>query len=144
MLIGEHRHTLDSKKRVALPAGFRRAIGKQVVITRGLDVCLFVYPATTWRKMAEKISVLPLGQADSRRISRFLLAGAVETEVDSLGRVLIPDYLKDFAGLKIRVVIAGMNDRLEIWDERRWRQETERIEKQADVVAEKLGQVGVL
>ncbi len=144
MLIGEYRHTLDSKKRVALPAGFRRALGKQVVITRGLDVCLFVYPASAWRQTAEKISRLSLGQADSRRLSRFLLAGAVETEIDSLGRVLIPDYLKDFAGLKTRVVIAGVNERLEIWDERRWRQETDRIEKQADLVAEKLGQVGAL
>lgn len=144
MLIGEFKHTLDDKKRMALPATFRRELGKKVVITRGLDNCLFVYPTKTWQKVSEKLSGLSMGQADSRGFSRFMFAGAVETEVDSMGRVLIPDFLKSFAGLSTKVVVAGLNDRLEIWDENRWKDNTQRIEKQADVLAQKLGEIGAL
>ncbi len=143
MLIGEHRHTLDDKKRVAIPANFRKEIGKKVVITRGLDNCLFVYPLNRWERVAEKLSNLSMGAADTRSFNRFMLAGAVEVEVDAIGRVLVPDFLKDFAGLKVKVVIAGIHDRLEIWDERRWNEHTAKIEGQADQLAEKLGEIGV-
>jgi MraZ protein len=143
MLIGEYRHTIDAKKRIAVPANFRKEIGKKVVVTRGLDNCLFVYPLKQWEKVAEKLSGLSMGQADTRGFNRFMLAGAVETEVDSMGRVLIPDFLKEFAGLKNKVVIAGIHARVEIWDDRRWKEHTDKIEKQADVLAEKLGEIGV-
>ncbi|HYC82932.1 MAG TPA: division/cell wall cluster transcriptional repressor MraZ [Candidatus Paceibacterota bacterium] len=143
MLIGEYRHTIDDKRRVAIPAGFRKEIGKKVVVTRGLDNCLFVYPLAMWQKVADRLSGLSMGQADTRSFSRFMLAGAIETEVDSMGRILVPDFLKDFASLKQKVVIAGIHDRLEIWDEARWKEHTERIEKQADVLAQKLGEIGV-
>ena len=119
MLIGEYRHTIDPKKRIAVPVAFRRTVGRKVVITRGLDSCLFLYPVKQWEKMMEKLSGLPMGQADTRGFNRFMLAGAVESAVDSMGRVLIPDFLKEFAGLKTKVVIAGVSDRLEIWDEER-------------------------
>lgn len=144
MLIGEFNHSLDAKKRMALPATFRRELGKKVVITRGLDNCLFVYPTKTWGKVSDKLSGLSMGQSDSRGFSRFMFAGAVETPVDSMGRVLIPDFLKNFAGLKTKVVVAGVNDRLEIWDEDRWKEHTERIEKQADALAQKLGEIGAI
>ena len=143
MLIGEYRHGIDEKKRVALPAHFRRRLGRQVVLTRGLDTCLFVYPIKSWRVIMEKLSHLAQGQADTRSFVRFLLAGAVATEVDAMGRILIPDFLKAFAQLKTKVVIAGVNDRLEIWDEDRWQGETKKLERQADLLAEKLGEVGV-
>ena len=144
MLIGEFRHSVDVKKRIALPAKFRKEIGKKVVITHGLDNCLFVYPLKQWQIESSKLADLPIGQADTRGYSRFMLAGAVETDVDSMGRVLIPDFLKEFAGLKSKVVVAGIHNRLEIWDEKRWKEYTAKIEKQADILAEKLGASGQL
>ncbi len=144
MLIGEFRHTIDAKKRVALPAKFRKEIGKKVVITHGLDNCLFIYPLKGWQEVSEKLASLPIGQADTRGFNRFMLAGAVETDVDSMGRILIPDFLKEFASLKTKVVVAGIHNRLEIWDEKRWRDYTAKIEKQADILAEKLGEVGMI
>lgn len=144
MLIGEYRHTIDDKKRVAIPAVFRQELKSKVVLTRGLDNCLFIYPLPAWKKVAEKLSALPMGTADSRSFNRFMLSGAMEAEVDALGRILIPDFLKDFAALKTKVVIAGVYDRLEIWDEKRWQEHTLRVEKRADLLAEKLGEIGAL
>ncbi|MBI4136214.1 MAG: division/cell wall cluster transcriptional repressor MraZ [Candidatus Vogelbacteria bacterium] len=143
MLIGEYRHTIDNKKRVAVPASFRRLLGRKVVLTRGLDTCLFLYPIKSWRTITEKLSRLALGAADTRSFVRFFLAGAVESEVDSIGRILVPDFLKDFAQLKTKVVIAGVNDRVEIWNEDRWLAQTKEVERQADLLAEKLGEIGV-
>jgi MraZ protein len=142
MLIGEYKHGLDPKKRVSIPAKFRKEIGKKAVITRGLDKCLFVYPMSEWEKVAEKLSSLPTGQSDTRNFVRMMLAGAVDVDIDSLGRVLIPDYLKNYAGLKDKVVIAGVYKRLEIWNEENWENYKQRIEKQTDVLAEKLGELG--
>ena len=144
MLIGEYLHTLDSKKRLSLPAKFRKEVGRKVVLTRGLDACLFMFPEKTWKKIAEKLVSLPFGQADTRGISRFLLAGAVETEVDGAGRILVPDFLKEFASLGSRVVLTGVSDRIEIWDEKTWGEYKRRIEKGADQIAEKLGDLGIL
>ncbi len=144
MLIGEYTHTLDSKKRLSLPAKFRKEIGKKVVVTRGLDACLFMYPEKAWGRIAEKLAALPMGQGDTRALSRFMLSGAVETEVDSAGRILIPDFLKEFAGLKGKVVLAGVHERVEIWNEKQWEEYKRRIEKQADQVAQKLGDIGII
>lgn len=143
MLIGEYRHAIDPKKRVALPAQFRRLLGRKVVLTRGLDTCLFVYPIKSWQGIMEKLSHLAQGQADTRSFIRFFLAGAVQTDVDAMGRILLPDFLKSFAQLKTKVVITGVSDRLEIWDEERWQGETKKLERQADLLAEKLGEIGV-
>lgn len=144
MLIGEHTHTIDTKKRVSLPAKFRKEMGKTVIITHGLDNCLFVYTIAEWKKVSDKLSQLSMGQADQRGFNRFMLAGAVETSVDSIGRILIPDFLKDFAKLKTKVVLAGVHSHIEIWDEKTWRTYKQKIENQADVLAEKLGEIGVI
>ena len=144
MLIGEYLHTLDSKKRLSLPAKFRKVVGKKVVVTRGLDACLFMFPLSTWKVIAEKLQSLPFGQSDTRGMSRFLLSGAVETEVDSAGRILIPEYLKEFADLKSRVVLAGVQDRVEIWNEKTWDEYKRHIEKGADQMAQTLGEMGIL
>ncbi len=135
---------LDPKKRLSLPSRWRRELGKSVVLTRGLDNCLFVYPLAAWSKITEKIGQLPLGQADTRGFNRFFLSGAVESEIDSAGRILVPDFLKEFAGLGAKVVLAGVSDRVEIWDERAWSAYKRRIEKQGNALAEKLGEVGML
>ena len=144
MLIGEYKHTLDPKKRLSLPSKWRKELGVKLVITRGLDNCLFVYPLKEWQKITEKVSQLPLGQADTRSFNRFFLSGAVEVEVDSVGRILVTDFLKDFAVLSSKVVLAGIYDRIEIWDEKKWESYKSTIEKQADQLAEKLGEIGVL
>lgn len=144
MLIGEYLHTLDNKKRISLPAKFRKEVGKKVVVTRGLDACLFMFPEKAWAKIAEKLADLPFGQADTRGMSRFLLAGAVETDVDGAGRILIPDFLKDFADLRSRVVLAGVSDRIEIWNEKTWEEYKHRIEKGAEQMAQTLGDLGIL
>ncbi len=144
MLIGEYKHTLDPKKRLSLPSKWRKELGKELVVTRGLDNCLFVYPLIEWQKITDKIGQLPLGQADTRSFNRFFLSGAVEVGVDSVGRILVPDFLKDFASLGTNVVLAGIHNRIEIWDEEKWTEYKRKIELEADALAEKLGEIGVL
>lgn len=143
MLIGEHIHNLDAKKRLAIPARFRKELGEGAVLTRGLDTCLFVFPLKHWTQLAEKLADLPMGRQDSRSFGRLLLSGAVEVEFDALGRILIPEYLKLYASLARTVVVAGVFNRLEIWDEAKWRSYKENLEKNSDAIAEKLGELGV-
>lgn len=143
MLLGEYTHTLDPKKRLSLPSKFRKEVGKTIVLTRGLDKCLFLYSVKQWEKIAGKLSESSVGQSDTRGFSRFMLAGAVELEVDSLGRILVPDFLKEFAELKTQVVITGVHDRAEIWDDVRWDEYKKKIGEQADQLAQKLGELGV-
>ncbi|MBC7836905.1 division/cell wall cluster transcriptional repressor MraZ [Acetobacteraceae bacterium] len=142
MLIGEHRHTLDSKKRLSLPAKFRKEIGKKVIVTRGLDNCLFLFAEAPWKKIVAKLESLPVGSSDSRGLSRFILAGAHEIEVDKAGRILIPDFLKEFAQLEASVVVTGVSDRIEIWNEKAWEEYRKAIEKTAVNMAQALGEVG--
>jgi len=144
MLIGEYIHTLDPKKRLSLPAKFRKELGRKLVITRGLEHSLFVYSHKEWERIASKLSELGMGAAGTRGFNRFMLAGAVEVDVDSVGRVLIPDFLKRFAKLSSKVVLAGVGNRIEIWSEKAWTSYKETIEDQADTLAEKLGDIGAL
>ncbi|MEK7579546.1 MAG: division/cell wall cluster transcriptional repressor MraZ [Patescibacteria group bacterium] len=144
MLIGEYTHTLDEKKRLSLPAKFRTHLGKKVVVTRGLEGCLFVYSATEWKKISERLGQLGMGQAATRGFTRFLLSGAVESEIDSAGRVLIPDFLKSFARLTNRAIVTGVETRVEVWNEKAWTLYKSRIEKEADVLAENLGEIGAI
>lgn len=144
MFIGEYAHSLDEKKRISLPKSFRKGLGNKVVMTRGLDNCLFVYSQKSWEKVAAKLQELSFAQADTRGFNRFILSGAAEVEVDGAGRILIPDHQKEFAGLRKNVVFAGVSDRVEVWDAERWNTYKARIEKQADALAEKLGEIGAL
>lgn len=144
MLIGEYTHTIDDKNRVSVPAKFRNELGKKVVITPGLDDCLFVFTLKEWSKIEEKLSNSSILHADSRGFSRYMFGGANEIEIDSSGRILIPDFLKDRACLKNRVVIIGVSSRLEVWSEKSWNEYKKVVEKQADTLAEKLSSVGVL
>jgi MraZ protein len=141
MFIGEYRHTFDAKNRISLPSKFRKELGSGVVVTRGLDKCLFVYPKATWREEAKKIARHSTGGAAGRGLSRLMLSGAVEAEVDTSGRILVPDYLKSFASLKDKTVVAGVSDRVEIWDEKAWERYTTAIERDADTFAESLSQM---
>lgn len=143
MFIGEYTHQIDDKKRLAIPAKFRRDLGKRAVVTRGLDNCLFLFPLGEWKTLVEKLGKLPLGQGDARGFIRLMLAGAMDVELDSLGRILIPDYLKTYAHLRKRVVLTGLSTRIEIWDEKQWAKYKMRSEKQIGNMAERLGQLGI-
>ena len=144
MLIGEYTHTFDAKNRVALPAKFRKEFGSKVIVTRGLDKCLFIYSPKSWERMVSRMSDLSIGQASTRGFNRFMLSGAVEVDLDSQGRILVPDFLKGFARLDNKVVLAGVNDRVELWNENEWEIYKTGIEQNADQLAEKLGEIGVL
>ncbi len=144
MLIGEYQHTVDPKKRLSLPSKFRKELGKTVIITRGLDQCLFIYAPGAWKKLTEKFAELSLGSIDTRGFNRFMLSGAVDTEVDGAGRILIPDFLKDFAGLQTDVVVAGIGNRVEVWDKKRWDEYKKHIETDANQIAQKLGEIGAI
>jgi len=144
MLIGEYTHTIDLKKRISIPSKFRKELGKKAVVTRGLDNCLVVYTLSEWEKEAKKLSDLPSGNSQARDFARIMLSGAVDVVLDSLGRILVPDYLKDYANLKSKVVVTGVYNRLEIWNEKRWNEYKGKIEKQTDVLAENLGELGIL
>ncbi len=141
MFIGEYLHTLDPKNRLSLPARFRKNLGRAVVITRGLDHCLYVYPKKDWAREAERHAMHASGTAAGRGLARLFLAGAMEAEVDSAGRVLIPDHLRNFAKLKSKAIVAGVASRVEIWNENAWKKYTTAIERDADAFAEKLGNI---
>ena len=143
MLIGEYKHNLDPKKRLAIPSKFRKELGDGAVLTKGLDGCLFVFPLKNWAPFAEMLGGLSIGKQDTRSFARLFLSGAVDVEFDSLGRILIPDNLKDYAGFKKEVVIAGLFNRLEIWDEEKWDKYKENAEKGVEEIVSKLGPLGI-
>src|SRR3954466_11947850 len=109
MLIGEYTHTIDDKSQVSLPMKFRKEVGRKVVLTHGLDNCLFLYPMKEWEKISEKLANLSMGQSDTRGFNRFMLAGATEVDIDAVGRMLIPEYLKEFAKLEGKVIVTGVH-----------------------------------
>lgn len=143
MFIGEYAYNLDDKRRLAIPAKFRKILGKKAVITRGLDNCLFLFSENEWNKLAAKLSQLPLSQADARGFARLMLAGASDVLIDGLGRVLVPDYLKEYAGLNKKIIIAGLFNRVEIWDENKWKNYKNKTEKEVGDMAERLKELGV-
>ena len=143
MFIGEYTYSIDEKKRLAIPPKFRSSLGKRVVITRGLDSCLFVYSFKEWEILAGKLSNLPLAQADARGFARLMLAGAMEGDLDKLGRILVPDYLKEYASLKKKVVVAGVYNRIEVWDEDIWNVYKTKIEKEVGDMTERLKELGI-
>lgn len=143
MFIGEYQHTIDTKKRLALPAKFRRDFKGKAVVTRGLDNCLFVYPMKQWKEIAEKLGNMPVGESSTRSFVRLMLAGAVDVEIDSQGRILVPNYLKSYANFKKEVVVAGLFNRIEIWDKAVWGRYKQKAEKNQDEIAEQLGKIGV-
>lgn len=143
MFIGEYTHSVDTKGRVAIPVKFRAQLKKGAVVTRGLDNCLFVYPMSEWQQLADKLAHLPLSQARSRAFSRLMLAGAMDVSLDKQGRVMLPEYLRQFAQMKKKVVIAGLYNRLEIWDESHWEKYKKLTEKDSIKIAETMEDLGI-
>ncbi len=138
MFLGEYLHTFDPKNRISLPSKFRKDLGRTVVITRGLDHCLSIYPRKAWEKEAAQYAGRTYGNAASRGLARMFLAGSMEAEVDGTGRILIPEHLKTFAGITTKAVFAGVAERVEVWDEVTWQKYLATLERDADQFAEKL------
>ncbi len=144
MLIGEFTHTLDDKNRMSLPVKFRKEMGKRVVVAPGLDNCLSVFTVKEWEKISSKLSDSSMLTSDNRSFSRFMFGQAVDVDVDASGRILIPENLKNRSGLSAKVIVIGVQNRAEIWNEKTWNDYKKVVEKQADALADKLGQIGVL
>ncbi len=143
MFIGEYQHSIDNKGRLQIPAKLKQQLGKGAVVTKGLDNCLFLYPQKAWQVLADKLAKLPISKASTRAFARLMLAGAMDVEIDKQGRMLVPEYLRSYASLKRKVVIAGLYSRLEIWDQDLWNKYKKGTEKGSTAIAETLGDLGV-
>jgi MraZ protein len=144
MLIGEYTHTLDEKNRVSLPAKFRKVLGKRIVLVPGLDKSIALFSPKEWGKMTEKLSESSMLQDDNRRFARFMFGGATEVDVDASGRILVPDFLKERATLGAKIVLIGVHNRVELWNDTLWATYKKAVDESADALAEKLGTLGVL
>ena len=139
MLLGEYEHTIDDKNRLTLPARFREQLAEGVVVTRGMDGCLYAYPAGEWReRFQSRVGGLDPLSREGRKLQRHFFSGAAEAELDKQGRIMIPAALRGYAGLQRDVVVAGVHDHLEIWDRETWRRELNEVEGSAEHVAERL------
>jgi MraZ protein len=138
MLLGEHDHTLDDKNRLTLPAKFRQALRDGVVVSRGMDGCLFAHAADEWQRLAERIQALDPLSRESRMMQRHFFSGAVNAELDKQGRMVLPASLLETAGIQREVTVAGVYDHLEIWDRAKWRVHLHEVEGSAEDVAERL------
>jgi|SRR3989344_1814399 len=143
MLLGEYKHSVDQKGRLAIPAKFRPRLSSGAIITRGLDRSLFLFDLAEWDILAKKLMALPLAQADSRAFVRLMLSGASNVEIDFQGRILIPDTLRSYASLEKSAVVTGLYNRIEIWSEEVWKVYKANTEKKSDEIAEKLGELGI-
>jgi len=139
MLLGAYEHTIDDKNRLTLPAKFRKTFADGVVVTRGLDGCLYAFRRPDWSRLVEsRLATLDPLSPEGRRLERFFFSGATEADLDGQGRVMLPKELIEHAGLSKEVVVAGVNERLEIWDRAAWRKELAEVEGSAEDVAERL------
>ncbi|MEX2368814.1 MAG: division/cell wall cluster transcriptional repressor MraZ [Candidatus Paceibacterota bacterium] len=144
MFIGEYTHTMDAKRRVSLPSPFREELDESVVLTRGLDSCIFLFPEAAWQNIADELAGLSFGDADARGLNRFLLSRARKVTIDKSGRILVPDLLAEFADLDKEVVFAGVHSRIELWGADQWKRYSEEVESQADLLAQTLGDIGMI
>jgi len=143
MFIGEYNHSVDAKGRLAIPSKFRSKLQKGAVVTKGLDNCLFLFTREEWKKLADKLAEMPLSRANSRAFSRLMLAGAMDVEIDKQGRIILPEYLRRFSNIYKKVIVAGLYNRLEIWDERAWEKYKKGTESKSGDIAEALGEIGI-
>lgn len=143
MFIGEYQHNIDEKGRLQVPIKFRSKLADGAVITRGLDSCLFLYSKEEWQKIAEKVSSLPMSNSKARSFARLLLAGAMEVEFDKTGRIVIPAFLRQYAGLKKVIILAGLWGKIEIWSEDNWKKYQSEAEKSAESNIAELEGLGI-
>ena len=142
MLIGEYIHTIDDKNRVSMPFKFRKELGKKIIITPGLGQCLFIFTAKEWEKVSKKLSDsendLSFLKADQRSFNRYMFGRAAEVEIDSVGRMMIPEFAQEGIKLRDKAAIIGVKDRIEVWNEKAWSEQKEKIGREAESLAEKL------
>jgi MraZ protein len=143
MFLGEFSHALDDKGRLTVPAKFRDELAGGLVVTRGIDRCLFVFPREVWDNLAERIAHLPLTQRNARNFSRLMFSGASDFIPDRQGRVLIPQGLREYAGLDGDAIIIGLYDRLEIWNPGNWANVKTEVEEDPESIAEQLQELGI-
>lgn len=143
MFYGEYQHIIDPKGRVIVPSRFRDGLGEKFILTKGLDNCLFVYSSQEWSNLETKLKALPFTDKDVRSFVRFFFAGATECEVDKQGRILIPQNLREYAGLEKDVCVIGVSTRVEVWDKDKWGKYSGEDNVSADKIAEKMAMLGI-
>ncbi len=143
MFLGEFEHTIDDKGRVAIPARFREELGERFVLTRGFEQCLQAFPRSMWENLSEKVDRLPIGSPQARNMRRILFSPAAEVEIDRQGRILIPQGLREYAGLAEEVLITGMNTYFELWSGERWRTLQDELSGSGAAIAEQMAELGI-
>ena len=142
MFMGEYNHTIDAKGRLIIPARFRELLGEEFILTKGLDGCLSIYPLDEWNAFETKLRALPLTNKNARTFTRFFVAGATNCELDKQGRILVPQTLREFAGLEKEVVLTGNLDRIEIWSKEKWSENCDYGDM--DNIAESMKVMGII
>lgn len=141
MFLGRFEHNLDSKGRLALPARYRDRLAEGVVVTRGFDPCLLIYPMTAWEPLAERVSALSISDPDVRRLRRMLFAEATDLQLDRQGRILIPSELREYAGIEREGVVVGMHTFIEVWNPDEWSSQRDALDRDGAVIAERLAEL---
>ena len=142
MFMGEYNHIIDAKGRLIIPARFRELLGEEFILTKGLDGCLSIYPMDAWEAFETKLRALPLTNKNARTFTRFFVAGATNCELDRQGRILVPQTLREFAGLDKEVVLTGNLDRIEIWSKEKWSENCNYDDM--DSIAESMQDMGII
>lgn len=127
---------------MSVPVKFRDQLAGGLVLTRGLDGCLWIYSLEEWQKIADQVANMPVTQKNARSFARFILSGAMDMKTDRAGRINLPKYLVDYAGIKSKVIVAGMYNRLELWSEAKWNEFKQGMEANSEEVAETLSEIG--
>jgi MraZ protein len=143
VLLGEYEHNMDAKGRVAIPSRFRDELGATVIITRGFDLCLQLFPLPKWQELSDKVSSLSLGNEEARDFRRMLFSQAADVEIDRQGRILIPQNLREYGRLGEQLVIAGLNTHCEIWSREEWERVLNGLNVNASTIAEHLSNLGI-
>jgi len=144
MLLGEFHCTTDGNGKLIIPIEFRAKLAEGLVVTRGIEKCLFIYPAEEWRELAKKMrSRLPLTSRDARAFTRLIFAGALSCVLDQQGRVPLPDNLRRYAGIEDQAIVVGLYTHLEIWSPQRWQEIVAQMAKEGVAIAESLSQLGI-
>ena len=143
MFLGEYEHSIDTKGRVAVPAKFRTQLEGGLVVTRGFERCLQVYPMDQWQALSERVSGLSLGSTEARQLRRLLFASAFDTEVDKQGRILLPANLREYAGIGDEAVVAGMNTYFEIWSKADWEAAMSELDESGSAIAAQMAEIGI-
>jgi MraZ protein len=143
MFLGEYEHSVDVKGRVAVPAKFRTQLEGGLVVTRGFERCLQVYPMEQWQKLSERVSSLSLAAAEARQLRRLLFSSAFDTEVDKQGRIVLPSGLREYAGIGDIAVVAGMNTYFEIWSQTDWDAAMAALDEAQPDIAAQMAEIGI-